>query len=454
MNLIPRSFQSATARLAGLIFLLQLLATGGVLLAYRFQAQKALEHERREHIEAVRDDAMAAYYEDGLPGLLRFVPARLAERKDPELLLQVRRNGDVLAGNYYGEHGRASATSSRRWARGDVAMFGKSRPVTAEHIAIALPQGAVLGVGHVLEREPRIERAFEEGLIGAMASALLFAGLAALVSGRLISRRAGVIADTAQAIGRGDLSARVAEDGSRDGFDRLRHEMNAMAERIERVVAELRLVTDSLAHDLRTPVMRLKASAERLVSDANGDATARHVAAIGQEADTLLAMLTIALEISRMEAGALTDRRTTQALAPVVEEMIEMYRPYAEDEGVKLTLHIIPVTAKVDRELLSRALSNLIENAIKYGARQIDVEVATGHDDWLELRVRDNGPGIAPVDRAEAIRRFGRLDASRSMPGAGLGLALVDSIARFHGGALALEDNRPGLVAIIRLPHV
>ena len=177
------------------------------------------------------------------------------------------------------------------------------------------------------------------------------------------------------------------------------------------------------------------------------------------DADALRAMLETALEISRIEGGAVEDRRQPIDLAAVAEDLVELYDPLAEQSGVRVETRFEPVTAAADRELVSRALANLIDNALKYGgdALTVSTRLQSGADGerWAEIAVEDNGPGIAAADRARAVERFVRLDDARTRPGGGLGLAMVSAVARLHGGSFVLSDaasGSKGLLATLRLP--
>jgi signal transduction histidine kinase len=240
-----------------------------------------------------------------------------------------------------------------------------------------------------------------------------------------------------------------------DAFDRLGARVDGMLERIERLVSELRVVTDSVGHDLRSPLMRLRSRAEQAAAAA--DPAQRDTALTGvlAEADIMLRMLSTLLEISRAEAGR-TGTFQRVDLAEILEELGELYAPVVEDAGATLSVELPaePLSARpVHRELLSQALANLIDNALKYApGTQIRLSLARTPGGGIALSVADEGPGIAEADRAAALARFGRLDDARGQSGAGLGLALVDSVARLHNGRLSLGDNSPGLVAAIDLP--
>jgi signal transduction histidine kinase len=291
-------------------------------------------------------------------------------------------------------------------------------------------------------------------LVAAIGLSLALAiGFSALIT-RVTARRIQAIADVTSAAAGGDLSQRVPVPGGepRDAFDSLGISLNTMLAQIEALVEELRALTDGLAHDLRSPLTRMKARIDHL--QRSGDASEAELAAIGLEADTLLAMLENSLAISRAEAGMGRDQFVPTDLAALARQMVEMYEPLADDNGIKLTIDA-PATVEVraNGALLSRALANLIDNALRYApnGRTIDVAVQAVPAGAL-LRVADHGPGILPARRETALRRFGRLDSARSATGAGLGLSLAASIARLHGGTLTLGDNQPGLRVDIILP--
>jgi signal transduction histidine kinase len=228
-----------------------------------------------------------------------------------------------------------------------------------------------------------------------------------------------------------------------------------MLDRIEGLMRELQLLTDSLAHDLRSPLSRLRVKVERAISLGEGDGREAALNGLLQETDTIMRMLSLLLEIGRMEAMAGASRMDWIEPARVVTDLAEMYEPVLEEAGIAFACDIegpvLPLHGH--RELLAQALSNLIDNAMRHGGsgKALSVRLCACPDELI-FSVEDRGPGIAPDQEAEARRRFGRLDAARSRPGAGLGLALVESVARLHRGRLELIDNRPGLVARIVLP--
>jgi signal transduction histidine kinase len=288
---------------------------------------------------------------------------------------------------------------------------------------------------------------------------LVVAGLLGLLFGvvlaHYVSRRIGNIAAVANRISARDLSQRVPLSGAGDSFDRLGLQINAMLDRISALMEELRLLTDSLAHDLRSPATRLRAAAHAAAESSDPAEQEELLGSVVRNADALIRILTTVLEISRSEA--LTGRKQCAWFdaGELAAELAEMYDPLADERGASLKFDRPgrPVPLFGHRQLLAQAVSNLLETAIRYGSDggEIDVRVSPG-EKQIRIEVADRGPGIPLDRRTEALRRFGRLDSSRSDEGAGLGLALVQSIAHLHDGELQLADNEPGLLTAIKLP--
>jgi signal transduction histidine kinase len=298
-----------------------------------------------------------------------------------------------------------------------------------------------------------LAEALERSLWLALGLSILFGVASGWFIARYVNRRVRALARVADAVSAGDFARRAPVGAGGDAFDVLARRINAMLDRIEALMSELRLLTDSLAHDLRSPVQRLRARVETAVTTTDEEQRDVLLAGVVKEADALTRLLTTVLEIGRSEAG--TARAQFVALDPgaLVAEIAEMYEPLAEEKGVLLHAEAGPVSLVMGhRQLLAQALTNLVDNALSYGGGRPVTLFARIADGAFELGVADHGPGIAERDRGEARRRFGRLDAARNAPGAGLGLALVESIAHLHGGTLELADNVPGLRATLLLP--
>jgi signal transduction histidine kinase len=278
----------------------------------------------------------------------------------------------------------------------------------------------------------------------------------ALIGGWLLAvsaeRRLAELNRMTRQIMAGDLSRRAPLKGSDDEHDELAQNINAMLDQIETLLEGMRHVGDSVAHDLRGPITRLR---NRLESVAAADNPNRDdLADCVVQLDPVLATFNALLRIARVESGAYRSAFTTVDLKPIVRDVCELYQATAEEQQVTLRADAPePVEVFGDRELLAQVLTNLVDNAVKYtpagGTVRIDLERS---GDRARLRVADSGPGIPAGDRARVLQRFTRLDRARSQPGNGLGLALVNAVALQHHGRLTLGDNTPGLIVTLELP--
>ena len=444
--------RSTTVRLVVLVFVCQVAATAAVLGYVRSASETALTRQEQETVGELQDELVAAYAAGGEPRLIEAIGERLSFTfGNTAVILLTRPDGTPLAGNL--DHWPIGIATNTRW---QVLTLYRTSSVTAERIgltAVTLPDASRLLAGHVVEGKLLLNDVGRSALIGAMLLAVPLALLIALFVGRLLDRRISALATTVDAVSAGDLSRRVPTDGSADAFDRLAHGVNAMLVRIEMLVGELRTVTDALAHDLRSPVTRMKSVIEAALRDSTVPANRLALGQVSEEADIVLAMLTTALTISRAEAGIGRDLFAPTDLAALLGDAAEIYGPLAEDSGFALAVAAVPAgTFLLHRQLISQAIGNLVENAMKYaaGGNTIELSAASGAD-GLKLTVADNGVGIPADRRDEARARFHRLDPARHLPGSGLGLALVEAVARLHGGELELADNHPGLRATMRL---
>jgi len=279
---------------------------------------------------------------------------------------------------------------------------------------------------------------------------------------RRVLTRIDAMSGTAHRIMVGDLSERLPVGRSGDELDRLAENLNAMLERIEALMAGLKEVSDNIAHDLKTPLTRLRNRAEEALAKSGCEADYR--AALErtiEESDGLIRTFNALLMIARAESGQARGNMDDFDAAEVAGGIHELYEPLAEDDGMTLKVKTEAAPIHGNRELISQALANLVENAIKYGkpagsvvsmdSRQITIE-ARREGDQVLLSVTDRGPGIPEGDRKHVVERFVRLEASRTMPGSGLGLSLASAVATLHGGELRLGDAEPGLVATLALP--
>lgn len=441
---------SVTARIALLAIALALISNLALVgFVWKQTHDAAIGAVRRETIE--KSDAMQAVYRSGgLPAIGGAIDDARAPG-DVSLLLAIIDSGGRRVRGYAPD--RVSVPIIPTTFR----VADLDGAATTSDVGYALhPVGRYwLLVGRSLDLVEAEQRAIERALAVAVMLSLALGIGAGLVLARYVALRLDDIAHAIEAAGQGDLSRRVPAAPARgDAFDRLGVRLNVMLEKVERLMTELRVVTDSMAHDLRSPLARLRTKTEQAVLIADPQAREAALGGLLVETDLVMRMLTMVIEISRSESVS-RDRFTAIDLADLVEEIGELYEPVAEEAGFAFSVVVEdrPPPLRVHRELLSQALTNLIDNALKHAAagRQAVLRltrVAGGY----AIQVEDRGHGIAEADRAQAMKRFGRLDSARTTPGAGLGMALIEAVARLHDGTFELADNNPGLIARILLP--
>ena len=321
--------------------------------------------------------------------------------------------------------------------------------------SVRLDGGRSLLVGSDASAEVPLVRAMQTTALGALVVSLVVAiGAGLAVSRRLLGRVEGMRETIASILG-GNRDGRVTVGASGDEFDELAANFNRLLDENDRLVAQVRELTSDIAHDLRTPLQRMKGRLEAALAAPSTSPNARLVMeGLATDTERMLDTFNGLLQIARLESDAL--RRSMQPIdvEVVAREVAELYAPLAEEAGMTLTVAVEPgLTATADRELLAQAIANLIDNAVKYAAGGTTIHLeARRTEDAVEVSVADRGPGIPEQARERVLARLVRLDSSRGVPGTGLGLSLVDAVARLHGGAIRLEDNRPGLRAVLRLP--
>lgn len=448
-----RLLRSTTARLFLPLVASQLISTG-VILAFAWVAgQQAIDREHRAQTRELRDDLMADYAEGGTSQLRETISDRIArEGRAAPLILLVDGAGRPLAGNLSKWPREAADHSGIIEARLSAEETGRIE--TAVFSSTRLGHNERLLAGWAFGKDEYLARSYERALIAALLLAIPLAGMVGVLVSRLYGTRLRALAATAHRVSSGSLDARVTLDGSGDGFDRLGQEINLMLQRIETLVGELRVVTDGLAHDLRSPLTRLRSALERAALAETQQVGHAAIERALAEADALLAMLSTALQISRTEAGIGRDRFAATNLADLFNEIAEIYGPIAEDEGLRIEVDAAPyLVRQVNRELVAQAIGNLVDNALKYaeGGRVIRLS-AREAGEAVQLSVCDDGVGIRPDQMEDARRRFTRLDPARGVVGSGLGLALVEAVAKLHGGTMSLSAGEPGLCVTLELP--
>ncbi len=462
MTALSKLFRTTTFRLS-LTFLALFSAAAIVAVVYIYwNTTVLLSRQLNQTIDAELKGLAEQYRAGGLDQLVRTVAER-SRTPGNSLYLVADENEKQLAGNL-------SSVSPQLWDSLGPVEFFYSRPAPGgmeRRLAFAnvfrLPGGDRLIVGRDIEDRRELSSLIRSTMLwGLGVMALVGIGGGYWVSRRLLARIDNLSATT-RTIMAGDLSGRLPVSGSGDELDRLAESLNLMLGRIEQLMAGLREVSDNIAHDLKTPLNRLRNRVEEALREPHSETAYREaLERTIEEADGLIKTFNALLSIARLEAGTGGDHSGTVDLSGLVSDVAELYEPVAEERGISLKSEAVgKVTVRGDRQLLGQAIANLIDNALKYGTppaasgngRTPDVDVRAQKDgSWAEIVVSDRGPGVPSAERKRVLGRVVRLEASRSEPGSGLGLSLVAAVARLHGGALRLEDNEPGLRVVLSLP--
>ncbi len=461
MRTLGKLLRTSTFRFAAVYLLLFALSSGAILAYVYWNTAVLLERQTDDIIEAEVTGLNEQYRQRGLDGLISIVSERSARSRDG-LYLFTNYFGRRLAGNMDSKPEEVSGKSG--WVEFPYTVHA---PDGAEqHRARAfhtqLRGGFTLVVGRDVEERLQFSNLIQQTLFVALAMIAALGLAGGLLMSRNFLTRIDSIGETSRNIMAGDLSERMPVSGTGDELDRLSLSLNAMLDQIERLMTGMKEVTDNVAHDLKTPLTRLKARVEDAL---RSNSPEQHRAALEQtlsEADDLLKTFASLLSIARTEAGEARTGLEATDITELITELGELYEPLAEEAGGTLEVFAaqgLQVTG--DRQLLAQAVTNLLDNALKYAVWDKD----DGSHPELVVRLRadrqgndvvidiiDNGPGVPEADRARVVERFVRLDKSRSKPGSGLGLSLASGVASLHRGRLELADAGPGLRARLYLP--
>ncbi|MBX9778173.1 MAG: HAMP domain-containing protein [Xanthobacteraceae bacterium] len=472
MTALGKLFRTTTFKLT-LVYLTVFAVFAAFLLAYfAWNTRRLVTQQIVATVDAEIAGLSDLYQQGGIRRLIFAIDDR-GGRPGSSLYLLTTAAGEGVTGNIGSlttgvlDKSGWTETAYRRIDDSDTA---------AEHQALVrvlqLPGGFRLLVGRDLQERERLRDIIISAGRWSIALVVVLGIAGGLFVTRRVLKRVDAMTGTTQRIMSGDLSGRLPIAGSNDELDRLAGNLNAMLERIEALMHGLKEVTDNIAHDLKTPLTRLRNRAEEALRTAEDESQYR--AALERtidESDALIRTFNALLMIARAESGQARDGMTTFDASEIAHGIGDLYEPLADDRGLTLRVEA-PDAAPMhgNRELISQALANLVDNAIKYAAPthatlapespgvngaqpEIVVTAVAGDGDRILLTVADTGPGIPADDRARAVERFVRLEQSRSQPGSGLGLSLANAVARLHGGELRLEDNGPGLRTVLALPR-
>lgn len=436
-----------------LLYVVLFAVSSAAILAFTYWTTKsALDSESQSIIASEISSLSEQYQQSGIAGLADSVSARSAQGGET-LYLLLSPAGQPIAGNL-------DAWPRVNAREGEYALFEFFRPNGerrhARGVVSNLTGGFRLLVARDVEQQYESENLVTTTLPWTLALLLLLALGGGVLVARDLLRRLDVINSTSREIMAGDLSRRIPLANTHDEFDLLAANLNSMLDRIEQLMKGLREVSDSVAHDLRTPLNRLRNRLEGLSATIGPETpSAAEVDAAMAEADRLIATFNALLLIAEAEAGAVREAMTLVDLTSVVEGVAELYAPVAEEKNIAIAIRLGEhLRLEANRTLVSQALANLVDNAIKYTQEGGKVEIAVeGRGNTVALIVADNGPGIPAAERKHVLERFVRLETSRNSPGTGLGLSLVAAMARLHDASFALADNCPGLKATLIFPR-
>jgi signal transduction histidine kinase len=458
-----RKLFNTTAFKLTLVYLTVFALFAACLLGYfAWNTRRLISEQITRTVDAEITGLSEQYNQGGIRRLVFIIDAR-ARRPGSSLYLVTTFAGDGLAGNV-GSLGEG-VLDKAGWTETVYRRLDDAEGT--EHHALVrvfqLPGGFRLLVGRDLEERERLYDVIIAAGQWSIALVIVLGLTGGFFVARRVLQRVDAMTETSRTIMAGDLSGRLPTTGSEDELDRLAANLNVMLERIEALMRGFKDVSDNIAHDLKTPLTRMRNRAEEALR--SGGTEADYRAAIEstiEESEVLIRTFNALLMIARTESGQAGTPMTEFDAAETARGVAELYDPLADEKGVTLTIEApAAVSVRGNRELVTQALANLVDNAIKYvgsatgdGDRKPAIVVtARAENDRVLLIVADNGPGIAEADCARVVERFVRLEQSRSEPGSGLGLSLVSAVAHLHGGELTFEDNAPGLRAVISLPR-
>ena len=450
-------FQTSTFRLAAIYLLVFAASAAGILGYVYYTTIGLLERQTEDTIHAEILGLADQYRLLGVAGLVDTVQRRSLDSGGAIYLLEGP-NQARIAGNL--DAMPAGVTQNQTWIDFPITVGKELIAVqhTARGFQVELANGYDLLVGRDVNELRQFREVIREAIFWAVGMSLVVGLGGGYFMSRNFLRRVDAITGATRLIMAGDLSGRMPVSGANDELDRLSGSLNDMLSQIERLMDGMKEVSSNVAHDLKTPLTRMRARIEDALRQDNALEYKTALDQTIEECDKLLRTFNALLSIAQAESGQMRQGLQPLDLFDTLRDVVELYEPLADEAGGSLKLEARPgLRVRGDRQLLAQVLNNLIDNAMKYGQtsadKPADIEVIGRVDaQTVIIEVADHGIGVNLEDRERVLGRFVRLDESRSKPGNGLGLSLVASVMTLHSGQIQLEDNRPGLRVILRLP--
>ena len=457
MTAFGKLFRTTAFKIALAYLVFFAVGSGFILVHIGWEVSRLLDEQIAVTVDTDINGLTEQYAQGGLRQVALSVDRR-ARQPGAGLYLLTTFAGEPISGNIANlpprildEPGLTETTYERP---------GETRPAHRALVRVTvLPGNFRLLVGHDLEEGESVRKVLSRALFTSLFWLVIIGTLGGLWAARRVLRRVDKINAHAQTIMvAGDLTGRLPLAGTDDELDRLVENLNAMLDRIAGLMDGLREVSENIAHDLKTPLTRLRGNVEGALRAAQTPATYRATLdKVLEDSDALIRIFDALLMIARAEAGARPDAMEAVDASAIVRDVGELYDAVAEERGMTFEVAVAPgLVVRGNRELIGQAVANLVDNALKYGVGECASAMirlaATRADGTVNIIVADRGPGIAREDRTRVLDRFVRLETARSRPGSGLGLSLAAAVAHLHGGTVRLEDNAPGLRAVLSLP--
>ncbi|MCP5427714.1 MAG: HAMP domain-containing protein [Chromatiaceae bacterium] len=457
---LPDIFNTTALRLAVRYLLIYAVVLGIALGAFAWITGRYVSAGIEAGLAADLTSVIAAYGKTGVAGASAEIQRLTASEQSPgRFFLLTSKTGEKIAGTLLAwpkesEISLAGVIESA-WLEDNVLPIEvDDDEVYWPVVARQLPGGERLLVTQSVEQVEELNELVEL-LVEVLGAAILLSIAMSISIGRAILRRIETVSDTAAEIMAGDLSTRIAISTRNDEFDTLAGRLNVMLDRIQTLIAGIRDVTDNVAHDLRSPLTRLRNHLEITLLESRSEQEYRDaIERAVEDTESLINTFNSLLRIAQVESGNHREQWQVFDLGALVVDLANIYRPLAEEKGLQLNdsgLEVYRVFGNSD--LIAQTISNLLDNAVKYTPENGRIDLAMRHvGGCVEVRLSDTGPGIPEVDRKRVFERFTRLETSRSLPGNGLGLSLVQATCRLHGAEINLADAAPGLAVVIRFP--